>query len=510
MAQPEPKRKFTIGITDDVTNLSLPYVKDIDPEADKSKQVIFYGIGNDGTVGATKQIAAILSDSADLDVQAHFQYSAKKSYGYTISQLRFAKALSPAPYDIVSADYVGCNTSLYVGRYPLLGNIKDGGTFVLNSPWSAAQLDQKLPPRCAAHCAAPLALLQRQCRRHSPKAWPWAAYQHHHGGSFFKITAVMPENQAIEAMKQAVTAMYVHEGQNVVDANCAAIEDAFAVDAEVHYPASWATASTAEEETARAAYLATLPDWVAKIAVPMNELRGDSLPVSLMSADGVWPQGESAYEKRRIATRVPVWDAEKCIECTECAFVCSHAAIRPFVATAEEMQGAPASFVTKEAWSKPLEGMRWRIQNYVEDCTGCASCATVCPAGALTMTPIEQVLDTQITNLDFALHHISSKAGLLPRFSILGSQLYPPLIEFSGACGGCGETPYIKLLTQLFGEHTIIANATGCSSVYGGDAPSTVYCRNADGLPLGAIRSSRITLNMPMASPWPSSIVAKL
>lgn len=483
MAKPSPKPKFTIGINDDVTHLSLDYNNTIDPEAGKSHQVIFYGIGNDGTVGATKQIASILSEGTDIDVQAHFQYSAKKSFGYTISQLRMAKDLAPAPYDIVTADYVGCNTSLYVGRYALLDNIKDGGVFVLNSPWSTAQLNEKIP-----------ASMQRLIASRHVQFFNINAYaiaQKHGLGPhintimealFFKITAIMPQDQVLAAMKQAVEQMYGHEGQIVVEANYAAIEEAFATDAEVKYPASWATASTAAEDAARQAYLATLPEWVAKIAVPMNELKGDSLPVSLMSADGVWPSGESAYEKRRIATFVPAWDAQKCIECVECSFVCSHAAIRPFVATDAELAGAPATFVTKDAWAKPLQGMKWRIQTYAEDCTGCASCATVCPAGALTMTPIEQELNAQIANLDFAQKHISSKAGLLPRFSILGSQLYQPLMEFSGACGGCGETPYIKLLTQLFGEHSIIANATGCSSVWGGDAPSTVYCRNSDGL----------------------------
>lgn len=483
MAKAAPKRKFTIGINDDVTHLSLDFDGSIDPEAEIARQIIFLGIGNDGTVGATKQIASIISENTDIDVQAHFQYSAKKSYGYTISQLRLAKGLVPAPYDIVSADYVGCNTSLYVGRYPMLDNIKDEGVFALNSPWTPAMLEQKIPASLKRRIAS------RHVRFFNIDAYDIAA---RHGlgphintimeALFFKITSILPEEEALASMKKAVTAMYVHEGQQVVDANIAAIEETFATDAEVKYPEAWLTASTAEEDAERASYLASLPEWVAKIAVPMNELKGDRLPVSLMSADGVWPQGESAYEKRRIATMVPAWDVDKCIECVECSFVCSHAAIRPVVATAEELAGAPASFVTKDAWAKPLQGMKWRIQNYVEDCTGCASCATVCPAGALTMTPIAQELEPQIANLAFAQKHVSPKAGLLPRFSIAGSQLYTPMLEFSGACGGCGETPYVKLLTQLFGEHSIIANATGCSSVWGGDTPSTVYCRNEHGL----------------------------
>lgn len=483
MAKDNPKKKFTVGIDDDVTHLSLDYDNTIDPMSGIAHQVIFYGIGNDGTVGATKQIASIVSSAADIDVQAHFQYSAKKSYGYTISQLRMAANLPQAPYDIVTADYVGCNTSLYVGRFPLLDNIRDGGVFALNSPWTVEQLNEKLPASMRRLIAS------RHIRLYNINAY--AIAQKHGLGPhintimealFFKITSVLPQQQALEAMQKAVQLTYGHEGQSVVDANIAAIEDTFTIDAEVKYPDSWVTASTEAEQARREAYIASLPEWVAKVALPMNELRGSSLPVSLMSADGVFPTGESAYEKRRIATFVPSWDADKCIECAECSVVCSHAAIRPVVATAEEMQGAPASFVTKEAWSKPMQGMKWRIQVYAEDCTGCASCSTVCPAGALPMVPVQQEADTQIANIDFAQKHIVSKAGLLPRFSILGSQLYPPLLEFSGACGGCGETPYVKLLTQLFGEHTVIANATGCSSIWGGDAPSTVYCRNADGL----------------------------
>ena len=483
MAAPQPRRRFTVGIDDDVTHLSLSYDPNIDAVDSSCRQVVFYGIGNDGTVGATKQIASIIYDKTGMHVQAHFQYSAKKSFGYTISQLRYSKEPVRAPYDIVRADYVGCNKCTYVGKYDLLGNLADGGIFVLNSPWTAAQMEKFIPASMKRIVAS------RHIRFYNVDA---SAIASRHGlgahinvimeAVFFKLTGVVPFDEAIAAVKSAAAAMYGHEGQNVVEANAAAIDEAAAAVVQIDYPASWATASTAEEEAARKAYLASLPEWVARVAVPMNELKGDRLPVSAMSADGVFPAGTTAYEKRSVATFIPRWDADKCIECVECSFVCSHAAIRPVVATQAELADAPGTFVTKDAWGKALEGMKWRIQVYPDDCTGCASCSTVCPAQALPMVPVESDREVQRENLAFAQAHIASKAGLLPRFSILGSQLYEPLLEFSGACGGCGETPYVKLLTQLFGEHTVIANATGCSSIWGADAPSMSYCRNSKGL----------------------------
>lgn len=483
LAKPEPKKRFTVGIIDDVTNLSLEYDNSIDPIQTDTKQVIFYGIGNDGTVGATKQAARIIGEESDLHVQAHFEYSAKKSGGYTISQLRFASRPIKAAYDIVEADYVGCNKATYVGKYPLLDNLREGGIFVLNSLWTPEQMETNLPASFRRRIAS------KKIRFYNVNA---VAIAHAAGlgehintimeAAFFKLMNIIPADNAIEALKEQVAQMYGHEGQAVVEANCKAIDRALESIVEINYPASWAMLSDSEEIASREAYLATMPKWVREIAMPMLARRGDKLPVSKMIADGVFPTGESAYERRRIAEFIPSWDADKCIECTECSFVCSHAAIRPFVATISELNNAPESFETKDAWSRPLEGMKWRIQIYPEDCTGCASCSTVCPAQALPMKPIDEIIEAEKANLEFARRNISSKAGLLPRFSIDGSQLYTPLLEFSGACGGCGETPYVKLLTQLFGEHTVIANATGCSSIWGADAPSMVYCKNELGL----------------------------
>lgn len=487
LAKPDPKRRFTVGINDDVTHLSLDYDGSIDPIVADTKQVTFYGIGNDGTVGATKQAARIIGADTQYHVQAHFEYSAKKSGGYTISQLRYAMHPIKAAYDIVEADYVGCNKATYVGRFPMLDNIRKGGIFVLNSLWTPEQIQSALPPSVKRQIAA------KKLRFYNVNAVA-IAHKHNLGehinvimeAAFFKLMCGsqlnLDLNEAIASLKQQAAAMYGHEGESVVEANNAAIDDALGAIVEINYPASWADIPDDEEIAAREAYLATMPKWVREVAIPMLEMKGSSLPVSKMTADGVFPAGESAYEHRRIAEFIPKWDAEKCIECTECSFVCSHAAIRPYVATASEMEGAPSTFAVKDAWAKPLAGMKWRIQIYPDDCTGCASCSTVCPAQALPMTPVGDIRDGETANLKFAKEHISSKSGLLPRFSIPGSQLYTPLLEFSGACGGCGETPYVKLLTQLFGEHLIIANATGCSSVWGADAPSMVYCRNENGL----------------------------
>lgn len=487
LAKPMPKKRFTVGIIDDVTNLSLDYDETLDPISSDTKQVTFYGIGNDGTVGATKQAAKIIGDDTGYHVQAHFEYSAKKSGGYTISQLRFAKHHIKAAYDIVQADYVGCNKSTYIGKFPMLDGIRPGGAFVINSLWSPEQIEVNLP-----------ASVKRQIAEKNLKfytvnaiaiAHKYALGEHINmimEAAFFKLMCGngldLQLSAAIASLKQQASETYGHEGQSVVDANCKAIDEALESIMAINYPQSWASLSLDVETAAREAYLSTMPKWVREVAIPMLDRKGGRLPVSKMSPDGVFPAGESAYERRCIAEFIPKWDMDKCIECAECSFVCSHAAIRPYVATDEELKHAPASFATKDAWSQPLQGMKWRIQIYPEDCTGCASCSTVCPAQALPMVPVGPEMQPQKANLAFARTHISSKDGLLPRFSIDGSQLYTPLLEFSGACGGCGETPYIKLLTQLFGEHTVIANATGCSSVWGADAPSMPYCRNERGL----------------------------
>lgn len=484
LAKPEPKRQFTIGITDDVTNLSLDWDNDFDPIADDTRQIVFYGIGNDGTVGATKQAASIIGGDTNLYAQAYFNYSAKKSGGYTISQLRFANHPIRAAYGIVQADYIGCNKATYVQQYDMLDRLKPGGIFVLNSQWTTMeQLEEQLPAKVKRQMA------EKKVKFYNVNAVD-LAHKHHLGehinmimeAVFFKLMDIIPLDEAIAALKASVKKTYGHEGDQVVSNNWAALDEALDAMQLIDYPESWLNAEETAGDRKRAAYIASLPEWERTVGMPMLHLKGNQLPVSKMIADGVFPAGTTAYEKRKIATFIPVWDPDKCIECTECSFVCSHAAIRPFIATDEELKDAPATYITKEAWDPGIKGMHWRIQNYPDDCTGCASCSTVCPAGALPMKPVAEYRDVENANLEFAQKHVSSKAGAIERHTILGSQLYTPLLEFSGACGGCGETPYVKLLTQLFGEHTVIANATGCSSIWGANAPSQAYCRNERGL----------------------------
>ncbi len=484
LARENPKKQFTVGITDDVTNLSIDYEKDFDPIADDCKQIIFYGIGNDGTVGATKQAASIIGADTNLYAQAYFNYSAKKSGGYTISQLRFADHPIRAAYGIVEADYVGCNKDTYIEKYDMLDRLKPGGIFVLNSQWTTMeQLEEALPAKVKRQIA------QKKVKFYNVNAID-LAHRHHLGehinmimeAVFFKLLDIIPLDEAITALKKSVETTYGHEGQLVVQNNWAAIDEAVDAMHLIDYPDAWLQAQPTQDDRKREAYIASLPEWERTVGMPMLQLQGNELPVSKMIADGVFPAGTTAYEKRKIAAFIPIWDKDKCIECTECSFVCSHAAIRPFIATDSEMEGAPASYETKEAWDGALKGMHWRIQIYPDDCTGCASCSTVCPAGALPMQPVSEHRKVENINLSFAKAQVSSKAGAIPRQTILGSQLYTPLLEFSGACGGCGETPYVKLLTQLFGEHTVIANATGCSSIWGANAPSQAYCRNDQGL----------------------------
>lgn len=477
MAKEEPRRRFTVGINDDLTHLSLEVGPKLDPLAGAAYQSVFYGIGADGTVGATKQAASIISNHSDYYSQAYFSYSAKKSGGYTISELRFSKEPVKAEYRIESADYVGCNKSMYVDRYDMLSRAKDGAIFVLNSPWKAEEMERRLP-----------ASMRREIARKKLKFYnidATAVASRNGLGSrvnmvteavFFRLTDIIPYEEAVEALKESVKIAYGHEGADVVSANCRAIDEAITSLEEINYPDSWATSEDAPVEERK-----NEPEWVVRVARPMLRLEGDRLPVSAMPVGGVVPCGTTAYEKRRIAIDVPEWDPAKCVQCAICSTVCAHAAIRPFVAEPKEIADSPEGFATVDAKASALKGMKWRIQTYVEDCTGCGSCVTMCPGHALSMTPLSSQLPLQPELLLYAQTHVGDKSGAIPRGSVVGSQLYQPLLEFSGACGGCGETPYVKMLTQLMGERIVIANATGCSSIWGANMPSQAYCANSKG-----------------------------
>lgn len=476
LAKPSPRQEFTVGINDDVTHLSL----DIDTSTTIGSvpgvnQAIFYGMGSDGTVGATRQIASIISQNTDNYAQAYFNYSAKKSGGYTVSQLRSGPKPITAEYPIEDADYVGCNKDIYTSRFELVDNLKDGGIFVLNSAWSLNEMDVHLPSSLRRKIA------QKHLRFYNIDAISLAAKV----GLGVRINTIMatiylhlmdsvvPSSVTIPQLKLIVTDAYKHEGGTVVQANLNAIDGAIAALQQVDYPQSWASLPDTEAPNPA---LANAPDFVRNVAQPCLRLEGDKLPVSAMQPAGIMPMGTTAYEKRRIAINIPAWDAQKCIQCTQCSLVCAHAAIRPYLITDAEMASAPADFVTAPAHAPIFKGMKYRIQVYPEDCTGCGSCAVVCPGHALTMTPIHQLLDQQIAQLDYVQKNVSLKENIMPATSIVGTQLQQPLLEFSGACAGCGETPYVKLLTQLFGSQMIIANATGCSSIWGANFPSNAYC----------------------------------
>lgn len=478
LASENPKNGFTVGINDDVTHTSLnveDHIVTIDP---KISQSIFYGMGSDGTVGATKMAAQIIGNNSDAYAQAYFHFSAKKSGGYTISELRVGSQPITSAYGIENADFVLCNKDTYTSRFDIVKNLRDGGTLLINSSWTAEDMNTKLPPSLRR------AIASRKIKLYNIDAFGIARSE----GlgvrintimltAYLKLAPVLPFEQALEYLKELITTTYRHEGNEVVNQNLQAIDKAVEAITEIDYPSEWLNAEDEAPETQN------VPEYIANVAQPCMKLEGDSLPVSAFTPDGTMPMGTTAYEKRTIALDVPQWDLTKCVECTLCSFVCAHASIRPYMLTPEEKNSAPADFGTKDVHYKALAGqnLQYRIQVYPEDCTGCGSCAVVCPGHALTMVPIASQIDEQKQMLQYAQNHVSIKDNLLPRNTVNGSQFFEPMLEFSGACAGCGETPYVKLLTQLMGERTLIANATGCSSIWGANFPSNAYCTNRFG-----------------------------
>ena len=470
------KSGFTIGINDDVTHRSLDVTEHIDTLVPGTRQAVFYGMGSDGTVGATKMAASIIGNAEDIYAQAYFHYSAKKSGGYTISELRISPSQVTSAYGIENADLVMCNKDMYTSRFDIIKNLKPGGILVLNTHWSAQDMDTKLPASLRKGIA------EKKIKLYNLDAVKVAA-DNDLGvrintimlTAFLKLMPVVPFDESLAKLKELVTETYTHEGMDVVNKNLKAIDEALEVLTPVDYPAEWANAV----ETA-----ATHPDWPAYIkdvANPCMKLEGDSLPVSAFTPDGTMPMGTTAYEKRRIAINIPQWDVDKCVECTLCSYVCPHATIRPYLLDPEEKKNAPAELVTKDAHNPTLSGLQWRIQIYPEDCTGCGSCSVICPGHALPMQPLDTQMDTQIPLLSYVQEKVTIKDNLLPRNTIPGSQMHQPMLQFSGACGGCGETPYVKLLTQLMGERLLVANATGCSSIWGANFPSNAYCTDRFG-----------------------------
>ena len=476
------KNFFTVGIEDDVTFTSIPVEDELRIATPGTVRCKFWGLGSDGTVGANKQAIKIIGENTDKYVQAYFAYDSKKSGGVTMSHLRFGDTPIRSTYLIDEADYIGCHVQAYVNQYDLLKGLKKGGNFVLNTIWNEEEIERKLPAKMKRYIA------ENEINFYTVNATKIASeiglgrrINMIMQSAFFKLAEIIPQEEATEYLKASIKKAYGKKGDKVVNMNYEAVEAGMNSLVKINVPESWKTATEeAKVETKE------VTDFVKNIMNPMNALEGDKLPVSAFNGleDGTFPAGTAAYEKRGVATDVPEWNMSKCIQCNQCAFVCPHACIRPVLVTDEELAKAPAGFETKKATGKTLAGLNYRIQVSTLDCTGCNNCVDICPAPgkALEMKPLGTQVETEVANWDFSVSkEVSNKEHLTPGKTVKDSQFKQPLIEFSGACAGCGETPYIKLVTQLFGDRMMIANATGCSSIWGGSAPSTPYTKNHEG-----------------------------
>ncbi len=479
LAAAEPKRGFTIGINDDVTNLSLPVRPLEDFEDGDTYSCKFWGLGGDGTVGANHNTIRILGDCADMYAQAYFEYDSKKSFGVTKSHLRLSKKPIRSTYYVKRADFVACHNQSYVRQYDMVQEVKPGGTFLLNTSWTPEEFDANLPGKMKRYIAQNgIRLFTVDAVEVAQRVGLGSHINTVLQAAFFQIAGLMPVEEALNYMKDAARKSYARKGDAVVAKNVAAIEEGAQKCVEVAVPASWADAPLDES-----AAEADVPAVVENILRPVNAQKGDDLPVSAFAGyeDGVIDMGLTAYEKRGIAVKTPAWNAETCIQCNRCAFVCPHAAIRPYLLDQDEAQNAPEGFTTValKGGKKLPEGTRYAIQVSQFDCTSCGSCADVCPAGALDMQPAK-LTDEARKLWDFGLT-ISDKDGAFDPYTVKGSQFKQPLLEFSAACAGCGETPYAKLLTQLFGDRVYWANATGCSQAWGSPFPGIPYTVNKRG-----------------------------
>ncbi|NLK96161.1 MAG: pyruvate:ferredoxin (flavodoxin) oxidoreductase [Clostridiales bacterium] len=479
LALDNPKNGFTLGINDDVTNTSLEVTEDIDATPEGTTACKFWGLGSDGTVGANKSAIKIIGDHTDMYAQGYFFYDSKKSGGITVSHLRFGKKAIKSPYLINKADFVSCSNQSYVHKYNVLDGLKNGATFLLNTIWTPEELEEKLP-----------ASYKRFIANNNIKFYTINAVKIAQeiglGGrinmimqsAFFKLAKIIPLDDAIKYLKDAVVTSYGKKGEKVVNMNNAAIDKGVDSIVEINIPESWKTAKDEAEEPIKHA-----SKFVKDIVIPMNRQEGDQLPVSTFIGmeDGTFEAGTAAFEKRGIAINVPEWQSDKCIQCNQCSLACPHAAIRPFLLTDEEVSKAPASVKVVDAKAlKSEEKYSFAMGITPLDCSGCGNCAETCPVDALVMKPQESQHD-QIEAWDYLVYDIADKKNPMNKKTVKGSQFETPLLEFSGACAGCGETPYAKLITQLVGDRMMIANATGCSSIWGGSAPSTPYTKNKKG-----------------------------
>ena len=479
LAAEAPKEHFTVGITDDVTNLSLPVGEEISLAKPGTFEALFFGLGADGTVGANKNSIKIIGGSTNKYCQAYFSYDSKKSGGYTSSHLRFGDLPITSPYLVTTPDFVACHVPSYVDKYDVLKGLKPGGSFLLNSVHDVETTCATLPDHMKAYLAKNhINFYIINATKIAAELGLGSRTNTIMQSAFFKIANVIPFEKAVEEMKHAILKSYGKKGEDIVNMNYAAVDAGGNAVEKVEVPAEWAQI---EDRGFEHASNASYPEFVRKIVEPINGLKGDQLPVSAFNGreDGTWDNGTAAYEKRGIAVNVPEWQIANCIQCNQCSYVCPHAAIRPFLATEEE--AAASGMDWKQGLGETKE-YKFRVQISPLDCTGCGNCVDVCPAKqkALVMRPLEEQLPQQ-KNWDYATSKIGYKQVVDKTKSVKNLQFAQPLFEFSGACAGCGETPYIKAITQLFGDKMMVANATGCTSIYSGSAPSTPYCTNEKG-----------------------------
>ena len=476
----EPKNRFTVGIVDDVSFTSLPLIPEISVVKKGTFEAKFYGLGSDGTVGANKNSIKIIGESTDKYCQAYFAYDSKKSGGITVSHLRFGDSPIRAPYLVGTPDLVACHVPSYLNKYDMLKGLKKGGTFLLNSIWDSEETKSKLPDSMKKYLAENnINFYIINATRIADEIGLGNRTNTIMQAAFFKIANVIPYELAVTEMKRFIIKSFGRKGEEIVKMNNLSVDRGTEVE-KIEIPAEWAkiTVSGSIDES-------NLPEFIKNVVEPINAMKGDDLPVSAFFGreDGTFPPGTAQYEKRGIAVNVPEWQPDNCIQCNQCSYVCPHACIRPFLFNEKELAGLSKDVRTIAASGKSLAGLQYKIQVSVLDCTGCGNCADVCPSKekALIMKPLENQLQ-EVDNWNYISKNVTYKDTLLQKdAAIKNTQFAQPLFEFSGACGGCGETPYIKLITQLYGDRMIVANATGCSSIYGGSAPSTPYCMNSEG-----------------------------
>lgn len=478
LAQKEPKDQFTIGINDDVMNTSLPYSDEVETEPAGTIKCKFWGLGADGTVGANKTAIKIIGDKTDKYAQGYFAYDSKKSGGVTISHLRFGDSPIQSSYLINKADFVACHNQAYLRQYDMVKDVREGGTFLLNCIWPVDEVESHLPTKVKRQ------IVEKKLKFYVINASDLAVeiglgsrINMIMQAAFFKLSNVLPIDDAVKYLKEGIDKAYGKKGEKILAMNYTAVDKGITDIHEIKISPSWAGAKDDEKVKLEA------PEYIESLLIPMSRQEGDNIPVSAFDGneDGTFPHGTSAYEKRGVAIDLPEWQPENCIQCNQCSFVCPHASIRPVLLNKDEQKNAPKEFKTVPATGKGFEDYAYRMQVSPLDCMGCGNCADICPSKekALVMREYADVI-CEADNWTYSTK-VPVKDSIVPKTTVKGSQFAQPYIEFSGACAGCGETPYIKVITQLFGDRMMIANATGCSSIWGASAPSMPYCKDENG-----------------------------